>query len=170
MSSCAGRHRVDVVLSGVRADVRLRPEVPRVAASQLTSQLSEGSIRLRRQNLCRVCLEDDAAKEASDAQPCEQAERDDQHDEDEGVGHVGQGWGECGSQTFAHINNGINQNADLEPADVGERGPRVVDAAKKCNGDNDHAKDETDLLRSYAGTDGEAEGSGDKAGKNENNN
>src|SRR6202034_1016890 len=53
----------------------------------------------------------------------------------------------------------------LEPTDVGERSPRVIDAAKEGDWHDDHAEDEADLLGLDVRADGETERSGEQAGE-----
>ena len=70
--------------------------------------------------------------------------------------------GERGTQTFAHINDGVDEHTELQRRDRLERGPLVVDAAQEGDGDDDHAEDEADLLRLDACADDEAERAGDE--------
>jgi len=53
---------------------------------------------------------------------------------------------------------------------VSERGPRIVDAAKECDRDDDYAEDEADLLWLDAGADGETERTGSEAGEGDDEN
>ena len=54
--------------------------------------------------------------------------------------------GEGGAEAFAHVDDGVEEDADLEPADGVQGGPGIVDAAEEGDGDDDHAEDEADLL------------------------
>ena len=88
-------------------------------------------------------------------------------DEDEGVGHVGERRGEGGAETFAHVDDGVDEYGDLEPPEMRQRGPGVVDTAQESDRHDDHPEDEADLLRLDAGADGEAECAGGQAGEDE---
>ena len=59
---------------------------------------------------------------------------------DENGVHVGQRRGEGGAQAFAHVDDGVDQDADLQPADVCERGPGIVDAAEEGDGNDDDCR------------------------------
>ena len=72
-----------------------------------------------------------------------------------------------GAQTFAHVDDGIEEHAVFDPGNLVEPGPRVVDASQECDGHDDDGEDQADLPGVDRGADDQAQRACEQTGEHE---
>ena len=92
-------------------------------------------------------------RKAAQAGPREQREKEAQHQQDKGLRHVAKRRCKRGTQALAHVHDRVDANGMLQDWHASQRGPRVIDAAKKRDRHDDYAEDQADLLGLHGSAD-----------------
>ena len=93
-----------------------------------------------------VFLRQDPSQESFESQASKGGGKEDQSSENCPPWHVGDRWRYGRAQALTHIDDGVEANGDLQPANSPEAGPSVIHTSQKGNGHNNDGKNQANLL------------------------